>query len=132
MGQAELLISGLLVAVVGLSALARRLSVPYQIVLVVGSALLGFVPGLPEVEFDLEVVLLVWIVGESRHRQILQWEASYRHDPPLRPNLVDRLPSITRPPGDKAPKRLASSSCGPAAQQATMLHSSRVISGAGF
>jgi xanthine dehydrogenase YagR molybdenum-binding subunit len=62
----------------------------------------------------------------------LQWEASYRHDPPLRPNLVDRLPSITRPPGDKAPKRLASSSCGPAAQQATMLHSSRVISGAGF
>jgi hypothetical protein len=34
MGHAELLIVGLRVAVVGLSALARRLSVPYPIVLV--------------------------------------------------------------------------------------------------
>jgi hypothetical protein len=39
MGQAELLIAGLLVAVAGLSALARYLSVPYPIVLVVGGAL---------------------------------------------------------------------------------------------
>src|SRR5215213_3227260 len=61
MGQAELLIAGLLVAVAGLSALARRLSVPYPIVLVVGGALLGFVPGLPEVELDPEVVLLVFL-----------------------------------------------------------------------
>ena len=38
MGQAELLIAGLLVAVAGLSALARSLSVPYPIVLVVGGA----------------------------------------------------------------------------------------------
>jgi hypothetical protein len=30
MGQAELLIAGLLVAVAGLSVLARRLSVPYR------------------------------------------------------------------------------------------------------
>src|ERR671921_461179 len=35
MGQAELLIAGLLVAVAGLSTLARHLSVPYPIVLVV-------------------------------------------------------------------------------------------------
>jgi CPA1 family monovalent cation:H+ antiporter len=49
MGQAELLIAGLLVAVAGLSAIARMLSVPYPIVLVVGGAVLGFVPGLPEV-----------------------------------------------------------------------------------
>src|SRR5215217_4116271 len=60
MGQAELLIAGLLVAVAGLSALARHLSVPYPIVLVVG-ALLGFVPGLPEVELDPEVVLVVFL-----------------------------------------------------------------------
>jgi hypothetical protein len=33
MGQAELLIAGLLVVVAGLSALARHLSVPYPIVL---------------------------------------------------------------------------------------------------
>src|ERR687884_702800 len=61
MGQAELLIAGLLVAVAGLSALARRLSVPYPIVLVVGGTLLGFVPGLPEVELDPEVVLVVFL-----------------------------------------------------------------------
>jgi monovalent cation/hydrogen antiporter len=60
-GHAELLIVGLLVAVAGLSALARHLSVPYPIVLVVGGALLGFVPGLPEVRLDPEVVLLVFL-----------------------------------------------------------------------
>ena len=58
MGQAELLIAGLLVAVAGLSALARHLSVPYRIVLVVG-ALLGFVPRLPEVKGDPELVVVV-------------------------------------------------------------------------
>jgi Na+/H+ antiporter len=61
MGQAELLIAGLLVAVAGLGALARRLSVPYPIVFVVGGALLGFVPGLPDVELDPEVVLVVFL-----------------------------------------------------------------------
>src|SRR5947208_13360347 len=61
MGQAELLIAGLLVAVAGLSALARRLSVPYPIVLVVGGALVGFVPGLPEVKLNPEVVLVVFL-----------------------------------------------------------------------
>jgi len=49
------------VAVAGLSALARRLSLPYPIVLVLGGALLGFVPGLPEVRLDPEVVLLVFL-----------------------------------------------------------------------
>jgi CPA1 family monovalent cation:H+ antiporter len=61
MGQAELLIAGLLIAVVGLSALAHRLSVPYPIVLVVGGALFGFVPGLPEVKLDPAVVLVVFL-----------------------------------------------------------------------
>src|ERR671933_672351 len=61
MGQAELLIAALLVAVAGLSALARRLSVPYPIVLVIGGAVLGFVPGLPQVKLDPEVVLVVFL-----------------------------------------------------------------------
>ena len=61
MGEAELLIAGLLVAVAGLSALARRLSIPYPIVLVVGGALFGFVPGLPEVKLDPKVVLVVFL-----------------------------------------------------------------------
>jgi Na+/H+ antiporter len=61
MDHGELLVAGLLVAVAVLSALARRLSVPYPIVLVVGGALLGFIPGLPEVALDPEVVLLVFL-----------------------------------------------------------------------
>jgi Na+/H+ antiporter len=61
MGQAEILIAGLLVAVAGLSALARMLSVPYPIVLVIGGAAAGFVPGLPEVKLDPEVVLVVFL-----------------------------------------------------------------------
>ena len=61
MSQAELLIAGLLVAVAGLSALARRLSLPYPIVLVVGGALFGFVPGLPQVTLDPDVVLVVFL-----------------------------------------------------------------------
>jgi Na+/H+ antiporter len=53
--------AALLVAVAGLSALARRLSIPYPIVLVIGGALVGFVPGLPEVNLDPDVVLVVFL-----------------------------------------------------------------------
>jgi CPA1 family monovalent cation:H+ antiporter len=60
-GQAELLIAGLLVAVAGLSALARRLSLPYPIVLVVGGALFGFIPGIPAVKLDPNIVLVVFL-----------------------------------------------------------------------
>src|SRR5919201_6361330 len=61
MGTAELLIAGLLVAVAGLSALARELSIPYPIVLVIGGALFGFVPGVPDVRLDPDVVLVVFL-----------------------------------------------------------------------
>jgi monovalent cation/hydrogen antiporter len=61
MGQAELLIVGVLVAVAGLSALARALSVPYPIVLVAGGAAFGFIPGVPEVKLDPNVVLVVFL-----------------------------------------------------------------------
>jgi monovalent cation/hydrogen antiporter len=61
MGHAEILIAGLLVAVAGLSALARRISIPYPIVLVIGGALFGFIPGLPEVRLDPDVVLVVFL-----------------------------------------------------------------------
>lgn len=61
MGEAELLIVGLLVAVAGLCTVARLVSVPYPIMLVVGGALFGFVPGLPEVTLDPEVVLVVFL-----------------------------------------------------------------------
>jgi Na+/H+ antiporter len=59
--QAELLIVGLLVAVAGLSALAHRLNIPYPIVLVIGGALFGFVPGIPNVALNPDVVLVVFL-----------------------------------------------------------------------
>jgi Na+/H+ antiporter len=81
-GQAEILIAGLLVAAVGLSALARRLSVPYPIVLVVGGAVLGFVPGLPEVRLDPEVVLVVFLppllYGSSIYANVNDFRANLR------------------------------------------------------
>ena len=61
MHQAEIVIAGLLVAVAGLSALARVLAVPYPIVLVVGGAVFGFVPGIPSVRLDPDVVLVVFL-----------------------------------------------------------------------
>ncbi len=61
MSQAELLIAGLLVAVASLSGRARLLSLPYPIVLVIGGAVLGFVPGLPQVRLNPDVVLVVFL-----------------------------------------------------------------------
>jgi monovalent cation/hydrogen antiporter len=61
MSEVEVLIAGLLVAIVGLSALARMIGVPYPIVLVVGGAALGFIPGLPKFTLDPDVVLLVFL-----------------------------------------------------------------------
>ena len=61
MEQAEVVIAALLVAVVGLSVLASRLSVPYPILLVIGGALFGFIPGLPQVELDPEMMLVMFL-----------------------------------------------------------------------
>jgi CPA1 family monovalent cation:H+ antiporter len=61
MGNAEILIAGLLIAVAGLSALARRISIPYPIVLVIGGALFGFVPGVPVIRLNPNVVLVVFL-----------------------------------------------------------------------
>jgi CPA1 family monovalent cation:H+ antiporter len=61
MEHVELVLLFLLVAVSALSALARILGVPYPIVLVVGGCLVGFAPGVPEVELAPELVLLIFL-----------------------------------------------------------------------
>src|SRR5436305_11200615 len=62
--QIELVI-GLLVAVTALAAAARRLAVPYPIVLFVGGAALGFVlgwvPDMPRVRLNPDVVFLLFL-----------------------------------------------------------------------
>ena len=52
---------GLLLAVVVLAALAQRVGMAYPILLVLGGLALGFVPGLPAVELDPELVFLLFL-----------------------------------------------------------------------
>src|SRR6266699_5793927 len=49
---------GLLVAVAVLALVARRLTVPYPILFVIGGLLLGWIPKLPKVRLDPEVIFL--------------------------------------------------------------------------
>jgi len=51
----------LLVAVAGLVLLSDVLEVPYPIFLVLGELVLGFIPGVPEVELAPELVLLIFL-----------------------------------------------------------------------
>lgn len=56
-----MVLAAVLVSVAGLNALASRIGVPYPIVLVLGGLALGLVPGLPDVELEPDVVLLVFL-----------------------------------------------------------------------
>jgi NhaP-type Na+/H+ or K+/H+ antiporter len=55
------LLFGLLVAIVVLATLATRLRVPYAILLVLGGLLLGFVPGLPSITLNPELILVLFL-----------------------------------------------------------------------
>ena len=62
MAQAEVwLLVGLFSVTIPLVALAQRANIAYPIVLVVGGLILGFVPGLPQIEFDPNLVLLIFL-----------------------------------------------------------------------
>ena len=60
MGDIEFLLT-LLVAIALLAQLARMLHVPYPIFLVLGGLAIGFVPGLPHIELEPEIVFLVFL-----------------------------------------------------------------------
>ena len=55
----ELAVVALLVSAAGLLVAAVHTRIPYPILLVVGSALLGFAPGAPDVEVDPDVILVL-------------------------------------------------------------------------
>ncbi len=57
----EIVIVCLLVAVAALAGVARKLDVPYPIVLVVGGLGMGFLPFLPDVELDPDLVLVIFL-----------------------------------------------------------------------
>jgi CPA1 family monovalent cation:H+ antiporter len=57
----ELIVFGLLLAIAGLAVVARLVGVPYPVTLVVGGAVIGFLPGVPSVELDPDLVLLIFL-----------------------------------------------------------------------
>ena len=57
----ELILLFLLLAVIALTALADIVDVPYPILLVVGGCALGFAPGVPDVELEPDLVLLLFL-----------------------------------------------------------------------
>jgi len=59
--ETELLLLALITAVAGLSVLARLVRVPYPILLVLGGLVLGFVPGMPNVELPPELILVAFL-----------------------------------------------------------------------
>jgi monovalent cation/hydrogen antiporter len=61
MEHVELVVLFLLVTVAALTALARVLNVPYPILLVIGGSLVGFAPGVPNIELEPDLVLLIFL-----------------------------------------------------------------------
>ncbi len=67
--QLEIIIL-LLMAMLALTTIARKLAIPYPILLVVGGLVLGFVPGLPAVRLNPDLVFLVFLPP-------ILWAAAY-------------------------------------------------------
>jgi monovalent cation/hydrogen antiporter len=57
----ELIVFGLLLGIAALAVLARVIGVPYPITLVVGGSVIGFIPGIPSVELEPDLVLLIFL-----------------------------------------------------------------------
>jgi CPA1 family monovalent cation:H+ antiporter len=60
-GDLQIVIAALFVSAAGLNALANWLRVPYPITLVVGGLAIGLVPGIPNIQLNPELVLLVFL-----------------------------------------------------------------------
>ena len=60
----------LLIAVLALAAIARKLVIPYPILLVIGGLVLGLIPGVPTLRLDPNVVFLVFLPP-------ILWSAAY-------------------------------------------------------
>ncbi|MFL5907465.1 MAG: Na+/H+ antiporter [Solirubrobacterales bacterium] len=61
MGDLQILLAALFVSAAGLNAIANWLKVPYPIPLVLGGLLVGVLPGIPNVELNPDLVLLVFL-----------------------------------------------------------------------
>jgi Na+/H+ antiporter len=57
----QIVLAALFVSAAGLNAIANWLKVPYPIPLVIGGLLLGLIPGIPDIQLDPDLVLLVFL-----------------------------------------------------------------------
>jgi CPA1 family monovalent cation:H+ antiporter len=60
-GDLQIVIAALFVSAAGLNAIANWLQIPYPIPLVLGGLVLGLVPGIPHVQLNPDLVLLVFL-----------------------------------------------------------------------
>src|SRR3954471_13907115 len=60
-GDLQIVLAALFVSAAGLNALANFFAVPYPIPLVVGGLLLGLIPGIPNIQLNPDLVLLVFL-----------------------------------------------------------------------
>ena len=61
MSDLQFVLAALFVSAAGLNALANWLNVPYPVPLVIGGLILGLIPGIPDVQLDPDLVLLVFL-----------------------------------------------------------------------
>src|SRR5712692_8921432 len=61
MSATMILLFGLLVAIVALATIAARLRIPYAVLLVLGGLVLGFIPGIPRITLDPNLVLFLFL-----------------------------------------------------------------------
>lgn len=73
---------GLLAAVTALAWLAQRINIEYPILLIIGGLFLGFIPGLPVVTLQPEIVFLLFLPPllyyESYNSSLRDWRANLR------------------------------------------------------
>src|SRR3954447_25408544 len=61
MDNLQIVIAALFVSAAGLNAMANWLQVPYPIPLVLGGLVLGLLPGIPDIQLNPDLVLLVFL-----------------------------------------------------------------------
>ncbi len=61
MSDLQIVLAALFVSAAGLNALSNWLSVPYPILLVIGGLVIGLLPGIPSVQLNPDLVLLVFL-----------------------------------------------------------------------
>jgi CPA1 family monovalent cation:H+ antiporter len=59
--ELQIFLAALFVSAAGLNAVANWIKVPYPIPLVIGGLVLGLIPGIPDVQLDPDLVLLVFL-----------------------------------------------------------------------